>query len=363
MKSGLNRIPQFVTEIDGQRIHFFHARSSREDAPALLLTHGFPSSNVEFARLIELLTNPSDGPAFHVVAPSLPGYGFSTPLSGPGWSMGRTGERVDRAHAPPRIRAVRRARRRHRRRRVRDGGEPRSGPRHRDARGDGPDDGGERGDVHPRDGGQPGCLGSDRPAHPRADGRVPQRHLRLPRDPEHAAADDRVWPDGFADLPPRVDRREARRTGRTSRSSATSLLTLVSVAWFGARGRVGGAHALRPGPLERVGRTVTVPQACGRLRRRRDRAPGDARSPRTRAGPSTSAVCTSPRWNCRRCSPRTCRSSSGRWGRESLRPGRRIGYLRGRASQAARSCPHACVETAPTVASARSPRARSVRTA
>ncbi len=87
----LNRIPQFVTEVDGQTIHFFHARSPREDASALLLTHGFPSSNAEFARLIELLTDPSTGLAFHVVAPSLPGYGFSTPLSGPGWSMGRTG--------------------------------------------------------------------------------------------------------------------------------------------------------------------------------------------------------------------------------------------------------------------------------
>jgi len=85
----LNRIPQFVTEIDGQRIHFFHARAARDDAPALLLTHGFPSSNVEFARLIELLTDPSEGPAFHIVAPALPGYGFSTPLSGPGWGMGR----------------------------------------------------------------------------------------------------------------------------------------------------------------------------------------------------------------------------------------------------------------------------------
>ncbi|MFH8253224.1 epoxide hydrolase family protein [Microbacterium sp. B2969] len=86
----LNGIPQFTTDIDGQRIHFFHARSSRPDAAALLVTHGFPSSNVEFARLIELLTEPESGPAFHVVAPSLPGYGFSTPLGGAGWAMGRT---------------------------------------------------------------------------------------------------------------------------------------------------------------------------------------------------------------------------------------------------------------------------------
>jgi pimeloyl-ACP methyl ester carboxylesterase len=85
----LNRIPQFMTEIDGQRIHFFHARAAQDDAPALLLTHGFPSSNVEFARLIELLTDGSTGPAFHIVAPALPGYGFSTPLSGSGWGMGR----------------------------------------------------------------------------------------------------------------------------------------------------------------------------------------------------------------------------------------------------------------------------------
>lgn len=90
VEAQLNRIPQSITEIDGQRIHFFHARAEQDDAPALLLTHGFPSSNAEFVRLIELLTTPGSGPAFHVVAPALPGYGFSTPLSGSGWSMGRT---------------------------------------------------------------------------------------------------------------------------------------------------------------------------------------------------------------------------------------------------------------------------------
>ncbi len=86
----LNAFPQFVTEIDGQRIHFLHVRSERPDALPLLLTHGYPSSVAEFLDLIEPLVAPADGPAFHVVAPSLPGYGFSTPLSGPGWSMGRT---------------------------------------------------------------------------------------------------------------------------------------------------------------------------------------------------------------------------------------------------------------------------------
>jgi pimeloyl-ACP methyl ester carboxylesterase len=86
----LNELPQFTTEIDGQRIHFAHVRSPRADATPLLVTHGFPSSFAEFVRLIPLLVDPADGPAFHVVAPSLPGYGFSTPLASTGWAMGRT---------------------------------------------------------------------------------------------------------------------------------------------------------------------------------------------------------------------------------------------------------------------------------
>jgi epoxide hydrolase len=87
----LNRYPQFTTEIDGQRIHVLHARSDRPDAKALLLTHGFPSSVAEFLSLIDPLVSPADGQAFHVVAASLPGYGFSTPLSATGWTMARAG--------------------------------------------------------------------------------------------------------------------------------------------------------------------------------------------------------------------------------------------------------------------------------
>ena len=86
----LNQYPQFTTEIDGQRIHFLHVRSGRPGAKPLLITHGFPSSVAEFLRLIEPLTSPAAGQAFHVVAPSLPGYAFSTPLSATGWTMGRT---------------------------------------------------------------------------------------------------------------------------------------------------------------------------------------------------------------------------------------------------------------------------------
>jgi hypothetical protein len=81
----LNAYPQFTTEIDGQRIHFLHVRSERADATPLLITHGYPSSVAEFLDLIGPLTE-----NFHLVIPSLPGYAFSTPLAGTGWTMSRT---------------------------------------------------------------------------------------------------------------------------------------------------------------------------------------------------------------------------------------------------------------------------------
>ncbi|MGW0801602.1 epoxide hydrolase family protein [Nonomuraea sp. NPDC002799] len=81
----LNELPQFTTEIDGQRIHFVHARSDNPGALPLVLTHGYPSSYAEFTTLIAHLRQD-----FHVVAPSLPGFGFSTPVRESGWSLGRT---------------------------------------------------------------------------------------------------------------------------------------------------------------------------------------------------------------------------------------------------------------------------------
>ena len=89
-ESTLNGFPQYTTTIDGQRIHFIHARSDRPDAKPLLITHGFPSSVAEFLHLIEPLVSPAKGQAFHVVAPSLPGYAFSNPLGSTGWTMART---------------------------------------------------------------------------------------------------------------------------------------------------------------------------------------------------------------------------------------------------------------------------------
>lgn len=81
----LNAFPQFTTEIDGQRIHFLHVRSERVGATPLLITHGYPSSVAEFLELIGPLAED-----FHLVIPSLPGYAFSTPLAGTGWTMART---------------------------------------------------------------------------------------------------------------------------------------------------------------------------------------------------------------------------------------------------------------------------------
>jgi pimeloyl-ACP methyl ester carboxylesterase len=93
----LNRFPQFTTEILGQRIHFIHVRSPRADAMPLILTHGWPGSISEFTQLIGPLTDPEahggrGADAFHVVIPSLPGYGFSGPTSAAGWDIRRSAE-------------------------------------------------------------------------------------------------------------------------------------------------------------------------------------------------------------------------------------------------------------------------------
>lgn len=91
----LNTFPQFLTEIDGQTIHFLHIRSPEPDATPLLLNHSYPTSFVEFLEASGPLTNPrahggDPADAFHVVIPSLPGFAFSSPLSARGWNLERT---------------------------------------------------------------------------------------------------------------------------------------------------------------------------------------------------------------------------------------------------------------------------------
>lgn len=87
----LNRIGQFRTTIDGLGIHFLHRRSPRADATPLLVTHGWPGSVAEFVDVIDELADPNDAdaPAFHVVAPSLPGFGYSDKPATTGWGVGK----------------------------------------------------------------------------------------------------------------------------------------------------------------------------------------------------------------------------------------------------------------------------------
>jgi pimeloyl-ACP methyl ester carboxylesterase len=91
----LNSLPQFVTEIDGLDIHFIHVRSRHEDALPLVITHGWPGSIIEQLKVVEPLTDPTAhggdaSDAFHLVIPSLPGYGFSAKPTATGWDPVRT---------------------------------------------------------------------------------------------------------------------------------------------------------------------------------------------------------------------------------------------------------------------------------
>jgi pimeloyl-ACP methyl ester carboxylesterase len=92
----LNALPQFMTEIDGLDIHFIHVRSQHEDALPLIVNHGWPGSIIEQLKIIDPLTNPTDhgasaADAFHLVIPSMPGYGFSGKPTSTGWGPERMG--------------------------------------------------------------------------------------------------------------------------------------------------------------------------------------------------------------------------------------------------------------------------------
>jgi len=95
VEARLNALPQFVTEIDGVDVHFIHVRSEHDDALPLIMTHGWPGSVIEMIDSAGPLTDPtahggSAEDAFHLVLPSLPGYGFSDEPVEVGWDLGRT---------------------------------------------------------------------------------------------------------------------------------------------------------------------------------------------------------------------------------------------------------------------------------
>ncbi|HEX5717191.1 MAG TPA: epoxide hydrolase, partial [Thermoanaerobaculia bacterium] len=96
VEAKLNALPQFKTEIDGVDIHFIHVKSPHENALPLIMTHGWPGSVIELLETIGSLTDPTAhggnaGDAFHLVLPSLPGYGFSSEPAELGWDAARTG--------------------------------------------------------------------------------------------------------------------------------------------------------------------------------------------------------------------------------------------------------------------------------
>ena len=116
VEARLNALPQFITEIDGLDIHFIHVRSKHEDALPLIATHGWPGSVIEFLKVVGPLTDPEahDGSAedaFHLVIPSIPGYGCSGKPTDTGWvRLHRT--RLGHADAASWLHGVRRAGRR-----------------------------------------------------------------------------------------------------------------------------------------------------------------------------------------------------------------------------------------------------------
>ena len=94
VEARLNAVPNFITEIDGLDIHFIHVRSKHENALPMIVTHGWPGSVVEQLKIIEPLTDPmahggSASDAFHLVIPSMPGYGFSGKPTTTGWGPKR----------------------------------------------------------------------------------------------------------------------------------------------------------------------------------------------------------------------------------------------------------------------------------
>jgi hypothetical protein len=113
----LNALPQFMTEIDGLDIHFIHVRSKHENALPMIVTHGWPGSVIEQLKIIDPLTNPmahgaSASDAFHLVIPSIPGYGFSGKPTATGWGPPRIARAWVVLDEAPWLRAIRFAGRR-----------------------------------------------------------------------------------------------------------------------------------------------------------------------------------------------------------------------------------------------------------
>ena len=309
----LNALPQFTTEIDGVDIHFIHVQSQHENALPLIMTHGWPGSVIELLETVGPLTDPtahggSAEDAFHLVLPSLPGYGFSGEPTELGWDAGRIAHALGGADAPPRLHPLRRPGRRR--------GCPRHGPMGRQAP--------EGlvgihlnllaavlavGDHLPKESEQERAA-----AEALATFRAERLRL-LPRD-GHAAADDRLRPAGFTRRPggldarprhgqllqdlPRVRRRRARgqsHPGPHRRQHHAVLADrhrrLGGPVVLGGRTSAGRSACERPGSSGGLGagrlhhvprRDLGVPRAAG-SRRSTPTSPTSTRSTRAATSP------------------------------------------------------------------------------
>ncbi len=117
IEAKMNALPQFITEIDGLDIHFIHVRSKHDNALPLIVTHGWPGSIIEQMKIIDPLTNPTAhggnaSDAFHLVIPSIPGYGYSGKPTTTGWDRRPHRACLGRADEAPRVHEIRGARRR-----------------------------------------------------------------------------------------------------------------------------------------------------------------------------------------------------------------------------------------------------------
>ena len=117
IEAKLNALPQFITEIDGLDIHFIHVRSKHENALPLIVTHGWPGSIIEQLKIVDPLTNPTAhgaraSDAFHLVIPSMPGYGYSGKPTTTGWDVSHIAHAWVVTNEAPRIHAICGARRR-----------------------------------------------------------------------------------------------------------------------------------------------------------------------------------------------------------------------------------------------------------
>ena len=306
----MNAHPHFRTQIDGQTLHFMHVRSPHEHATPLLLTHTYPGSFADFLDVIGPLTDPTAHggraeDAFHLVIPSLPGMGFSTPLSSTDWTMERTARAFDRlmrslgydsygAHGSDGGRdALPRAR----------DAEPRGLPRR------------ARAAAVLLPFGRPGRVRVDEPGRlrgARVRRLVPDRQ-RLRRHERQAPAHDRRGAERLAGRRARLPRavRELRQRHQPDDPRPGAPPGQPAVA---------DQHR-RPAPScfttsrrtsRRASTTARSASPCSPTTSRRSGRSPSATTPTSSRGRSTPAAATSPPWRCPRSSSARCASSTPR---------------------------------------------------